>query len=383
MDFRPTEEQELLMKSIRELLEKEAPESLMAELDEKHEFPWGPWKAMAKQGLLGLGIPEEYGGTPADIQTIIMACEEMGRIAYPVGVVFGLGVITIRDIVQFGSHEQKKAVLEGLQEGELPAALGISEPQAGSDAAALATSAVLEGDEWVINGQKIYCTLSSLTKYILLMTRDSQNPNPYKAMSMFLLPTDAPGVRINPLRKTGWWMIPTCEVFLDNVRLPKDALVGKLNNGWPQLMANFEIERLSLCAVNVGGAQAAFDDAATFANQRVQFGQPISKFQITQYKIAHMATKLENMRNLCYKVAWMMDNNLPVRHEAAMCKLYCAQAGFQVVDEAMQIMGGMGYMMDHRLQRLWRDIRVMRVGGGTDEVMVNIIGPQLLKKYSK
>lgn len=274
-------------------------------------------------------------------------------------------------------------MLGGICRGDPPVALGISEPQAGSDAAGLKTRAVLEGDEWVINGQKIYCTISNVAKYILLMTRDPQIENPYKGMSMFLLPTNAPGVRINPLPKVGWWSVPTCEVFIDNVRLPKNALVGQLNNGWMQLMANFEIERIVLSAACIGAAEAAFEDAAVYANQRVQFGQPIGRFQMIQEKITDMAIKIENMKNYCYKVAWMMDIGLPVRHEHAMAKLYITRSSFEVIDDAMQIMGGLGYMMAHRIQRLWRDGRVMRIGGGTDEIMYNIADPQLLKKYAK
>jgi len=383
MDFKLTEEQELLLNSLTELLQREAPESLIAELDEKHEFPWKPWQALADNGFLGLGIGEAYGGTPADVLTQTLVAETLGKYAFPLGVIYGLGVITIRDIEQFGSEEQKQRVLGGICRGDPPVALGISEPQAGSDAAGLKTRAVLEGDEWVINGQKIYCTISNIAKYILLMTRDPQIENPYKGMSMFLLPTNAPGVRINPLPKVGWWSVPTCEVFIDNVRLPKDALVGQLNNGWMQLMANFEIERIVLSAACIGAAEAAFEDAAVYANQRVQFGQPIGRFQMIQEKITDMAIKIENMKNYCYKVAWMMDNGLPVRHEHAMAKLYITRSAFEVIDDAMQIMGGLGYMMAHRVQRLWRDVRVMRIGGGTDEIMYNIAGPQLMKKYAK
>jgi len=174
--------------------------------------------------------------------------------------------------------------------------------------------------------------------------------------------------------------VPTYEVFIENVRVPKKNLVGEMNKGWPQLMANFEIERLALCAASVGAAEAAFEDAAAYANRRVQFGKPIGTFQAVQHIIVDMAVKIENMRNYIYKIAWMMDNDMPVRTEHAMCKLYVARASFEVIDSAMQILGGLGYMMDHRVQRLWRDIRLMRIGAGTDEIMYNIAGPQLLKK---
>ena len=383
MDFRMTEEQELLVQSLEELLAREAPESLMAEYDEKKQFPVKPWQALADHGILGLGIPEEYGGTPADIQTMTLVCETLGKHAFPLGIIYSLGMITILDILQFGSEEIKAEVLGGFVNGDPPVALGITEPQAGSDAAAMRTTATFDGEDVIFNGQKMYCTLSKQARYILLMTRDQQGGNPYESISMWLLPTNTPGLRFNLLSKVGWWTVPTYEVFIENVRVPRKNLVGTMNKGWPQLMANFEIERLALSAASVGAAEGAYDDATGYANKRVQFGKPIGSYQAIQHKITHMAVKIENMRNYIYKIAWMMDNQMPVRHEHAMCKLYVAQASFEVIDEAMQIFGGLGYMMEHRVQRLWRDIRLMRIGGGTDEIMINIAGPRLLKQAAK
>jgi alkylation response protein AidB-like acyl-CoA dehydrogenase len=380
MDFRLTEEQELLVQSLEELLQREAPESLMAELDEKKEFPYKSWQALADQGILALGIPEQYGGLPADIQTMTLVCEVLGKQALPLGIIYSLGIITIRDILQFGSEEIKAQVLGGFVMGDPPVALGITEPQAGSDAAALKTTHRFEGDEVVFNGQKMYSTISKEARFLLLMTRDPQGENPYECISMWLVPTDTPGLSFDQLSKVGWWTVPTYEVFIDNARVPRKNLVGELNCGWPQLMANFEIERLVLCAASLGAAEAAYDDAAAYANQRVQFGKPIGSYQAVQHMVTDMAVKIENMRNYIYKIAWMMDENIPVRAEHAMCKLYVARASFEVIDTAMQILGGLGYMTDHRVQRLWRDIRLMRIGGGTDEIMYNIAAPQLLKR---
>jgi alkylation response protein AidB-like acyl-CoA dehydrogenase len=212
MDFRLTEEQQLLAKSLEELLQREAPESRMRELDEKHEFPAGPWQALADNGILGIGIPEEYGGTPADIMTMTLVCQTLGRLAFPLGIIYSLGIITIRDILQFASEEIRQQVLTGFVQGDAPVALGITEPQAGSDAAALKTRADLNGNEVVFNGQKMYTTLGGQARYILLMTRDAQIPNPYDGISMWLLPTDTAGVRMNPIRKVGWWTVPSYEV---------------------------------------------------------------------------------------------------------------------------------------------------------------------------
>ncbi len=381
MDFRLTEEQQLLVDSLKELCLREIPDSVIAELDEKHEFPWKQWQILADNGYTGLGIDEAYGGTPADVTTQCLVADVLGKYAFPLSVIYGLGVICIRDIQDFGTEEQKQLILGGVSRGEPPVALGISEPQAASDASGLKTRADFDGDDVIINGQKIYCTISNVAKYILMMTRDPEIENPYKAMSMWIVPTDTPGVRINPLPKVGWWSVPTCEVFLDNVRIPKSNLLGTLNNGWFQLMKNFEIERVVLSASVVGAAEAAFEDAARYANSRVQFGKPIGSYQLIQKKIVDMALKVENMRNYYSKVAWMMDNGIPVRHEHAMAKLYITQAAFEVTDDAMQVLGGMGYMMAARVQRLWRDVRVMRIGGGTDEIMYNIAGPQLLKNF--
>ena len=380
MDFRLTEEQELLIQSLEELLQREAPESLMAQIDNQKEFPYKPWQALADFGILALGVPEEYGGTPSDIMTMTLACETMGKHAFSLGIIYALGIITIRDIMQFGSDEIKAKVLSGFVEGEPPVALGITEPQAGSDAAALQATAVFDGDDVIFNGQKMYCTLAGMTKYIMLMTRDPKIENPYEGISMWLLPTDTPGLRFTKIDKVGWWSIPSYEVHIQDARIPRDSLIGKENEGWPQLMANFEIERLTLCAASLGAAEGAYEDALAYANQRVQFGRPIGSYQAVQHILVDMAVKIENMRNYVYKIAWMMDQDMPVRHEHAMCKLYVARAACEVIDSAMQVLGGLGYTMDHRVQRLWRDIRLMRIGGGTDEIMYNIAGPQLLKK---
>lgn len=383
MDFRMTEEQELLIQSLSELLQREVPENQQADLDEAHQFPAQAWQILAENGILGLGIPEEYGGTPADILTMTLACEALGKYAFSLGIIYSLGMITIRDILQFASDEMKTEVLSGFVRGDPPVALGITEPQAGSDAAALKTRADFDGDEVIFTGQKMFCTLAEDAKYIMLMTRDPEGESPYEAISMWLLPTNTPGLKFNRLSKLGWWTIPTYEVFVDHARVPRKNLIGELNCGWQQLMANFEIERLGLSAASVGAAEAAYEDAAVYANTRVQFGEPIGSYQAVQHKITDMAVKIENMRNQIYKVAWMMDNHMSVRAENAMCKLYVAQAAFEVTDDAMQIFGGLGYTTATRVQRLWRDVRLMRIGGGTDEIMYNIAGPQLLKKARK
>jgi crotonobetainyl-CoA dehydrogenase len=380
MDFRKTEEQELLLESMNELLNRVAPESYIAEHDEAHKPFTDVSKALYDNGFAQLGIPEEYGGTPCDNLTLALLSEEIGRHGLPV--LMGQ-MLQVKDILDFGNEEQKKIVLEIVADGKAAFGLGISEPQAGSDVTALRTTAVRQGDRVVFNGVKTFQTNAQTNPYTLLMTRDLDNPKPHQAMSMWLVPMDLPGISVHPLRKMAWWYTDTNEVYFDNVCAPASCLVGKEGNGFMQIMANFEVERLLMAAGALGQAEAAYEDACRYANQRVQFGQPIGRYQLIQEKIANMTIKLENMKSLVYKAAWLLDQKLPVNTECAMAKLYCAQAGFEICDDAMQVFGGIGITMDCRIQRLWRDMRINRIGGGTDEIMITIIAKNVLKQYSK
>jgi crotonobetainyl-CoA dehydrogenase len=379
MDFKLTEEQELLLKSVDEMIERECPESYIAECDRNHQPTPKVDEALKNAGLSMLGIPEEYGGTPADCVTLCLVGE---RVAAH-GIQSGFGnMLPVKDILDFGNEEQKKMVLDVLKEGVMPFCLCITEPGSGSDDASMRTTAIHQGDGTVvINGQKTFITGAQTSPYGLLLTRDLNNPDPHKAISMWLVPMNTPGITVRKLDKVAWWTGNTCEVFFDNVRVPETTLVGKENNGFYQLMKNFEIERMLMCAMALGAAEVAYHDAARYANQRVQFGQPIGQFQQVQLMLTNMAVKIENMRNMVYKCAWMVDNHISVMKESAMCKLYCAQAGWEVVDDAMQIHGGLGLMMDCRIQRLWRDFRVNRIGAGTDQIMVNIVGRIILKEH--
>jgi crotonobetainyl-CoA dehydrogenase len=380
MDFRTTEEQQLLLESLEEMLNRVAPEKYIAAKDEAHEPFTEVSKALYDNGFALLGVPEEYGGTPCDNMTLTLLSEKIGAHGLP----SLLGqMLQVKDILDFGNDEQKKAVMDLLAQGKNAFGLGISEPQAGSDVTAIRTTAVRQDGNVIFNGVKTFQTGAQTNPYTLLMTRDMENPNPYKAMSMWLVPMDLPGITVQPLHKMAWWYTDTNEVYWDNVSAPASCLVGQEGNGFMQIMANFEVERLLMATSALGLAEAAFEDAVRYANQRVQFGQPIGKFQLIQEKIAHMAIKIENMKNMVYHAAWMLDNKVPVNTQCAMAKLYCCQSAFEVADDAMQIFGGIGITMDCRIQRIWRDLRIYRIGGGTDEVMIGIIGKNLLKQYAK
>lgn len=381
MDFVLSEEQELLIESITELIQRECPESYFRECDEKHEYPIKLKKALVENGFSMMGIPEEYGGTPCDSLTMVILAETCAKNGVP-GYFWG-EQLYVDDILSFGNDEQKKIILDIAQQGLPPFGLGITEPGAGSNNAAMTCSATRKNGKVYLNGQKTLVSYLDKAPYTLLMTRDVEQADPYRAMSMWLVPNDAPGIKINNFNKIGWNMTTTSEIFFDNVEIEESDLVGKEGNGFLQLMKNFEIERLVGCATLLGAAEMSYEDAAMYATQRIQFGKPIGSFQLIQQKITDMAIKIENMRNMLYKCAWKQDNNMPLQIDSALCKRYCGMAGWEVIDEALQIFGGIGYTAESRISRTWRDARVSRIGAGTDEVMVHVAGRAILKQFAK
>jgi alkylation response protein AidB-like acyl-CoA dehydrogenase len=381
MDFSITEEQELMLENLRELIAREAPEEYIRKHDENHTYPESFMQALVDTGFGMLGVPEEYGGTEVDILTLMLVCEEIAKAGVP-AYLYG-NAIGIDDMQTFGYEEQKAITMEYDKKGELSFCLGFTEPNAGSDSSSITTSYTRKNGKVYINGHKSFITGARRSPYMLCMSRNADESDPDKLFSMWFVPMNSPGITIETLHKLGMNMVETCEVYLDNVEVEEKDLVGEEGKGFIQLMKNFEIERLMLAAGCLGGAQCAFEDAARYANQRVQFGKPIGSFQMIQEKLTYMAIKLENMRNMVYKTAWQKDNGQSVKISSALTKLYCAQSAFEVIDDAMQILGGIGYTTDHRVSRLWRDIRVQRIPGGTDQIMVHIAGRALLKKYSK
>lgn len=382
MDFRLTEEQELLLESLREVMARDCTEEYMKECYEKAEYPQRFVNALMENGFGLLGVPEEYDGTPIDTMTMMLVAEEICKNGGP-HFVFGQA-LSIADMLEFGSQEQIADTMNAVMEGKAAFVLGFTEPQAGSDSSAIATTYIRRDGKVYINGHKTFMSNALRAPYMLCMARnadDAGNPDKMNAFSMWWVPMNAPGIKIEPLKKIGWHMLDTCEVYLDNVEVEERDLVGVEGNGFKQVLINFEVERLLMAASVLGMAECAFEDAARYANQRVQFGKPIGTFQLIQEKITTMRIKIENMKNMVYKCAWEIDNKLPVQISSALAKLYCAQSAFEVIDDAMQIMGGIGYTTDTRISRLWLDSRVFRIGGGTDEVMIHAAGRAILKQY--
>lgn len=380
MDFNLTEEQQLLLESLDDLIARECTPEYVAKLDKEHKQPIVFRQALHEAGFLTLGYPEEYGGTPCDATTLFLVAERVAAAGLNIG--YGTEVLQVLDILEFGSEEQKEQVLGVLGEGGVPFALGFTEPGAGSDSTAMKMTAVHADGKVTFNGTKTLITNAVDAKYLLTMARNPDAADPKRAISMYLVPTDTPGITMSPIDKIVWRTADSSEIFYDNVVVDESCLVGTLGHGFIQLMKNFELERIMTSTQSLGLATAAYEDAATYAAQRVQFGQPIGHFQLIQEKLTDMAIKIENMRNFVYHSAWMVDNDCLDRKQASMCKRYCSMAAFEVADDAVQIFGGIGVTEGARVSRLWRDIRGHRFGGGTDEIMVHIVGRQIVKEHS-
>ena len=379
MDFKKTEEQELLLESLRTVMERGNFEDYFKECDKNHEYPQKAVDALVEAGFSTLGIPEEHGGTPTDILTQIMVAEEAHALGYPSLCWINFST-EVDDILTFGNEDQQKKVLECALEGRKPFTLGFTEPQAGSDSAAMSTTATKRDGKVYINGNKTFNTSADRAPFMLCVARSGINESPYKDFSMYLFPMDRPGVTIEKLDKIGNNMCGTYEVHLDNVECEETDLVGEECKGFYQLMKNFEVERLTICAANVGMARCAYDEAVRYAGVREQFGKTIGSFQLIQEKIVDMKIKIENMQNLLYKTAWKKMNGESIMIDSSLVKRYTGQAAFEVIDDAMQIMGGIGYTHDCRISRLWRDQRVYRIMAGTEEIMVHTAGRALIKE---
>jgi alkylation response protein AidB-like acyl-CoA dehydrogenase len=331
---------------------------------------------MGELGFLGLSYPEAYGGQGGDYFASIVLAEEIvhGRSG---GLAMGVAVHTdmaTPPIHVFGTEEQKQRYLVPAIRGEKIACLGITEPDAGSDVSGIKTRAVRDGEEWVINGSKTYITNGHRADFIVLVTKTDPDAG-HDGFTLFVVDMDLPGViREKKLMKMGMHASDTALLAFQDVRVPADAVLGEVGKGFYHIMWELQGERMIGAAGAVAGAQRLFEQTLQYAQEREAFGRPISKFQVTRHKFAEMATKLEAARQLNYTTAWRFANGeYPVR-EISMAKLYASRIAVEVADECLQIHGGAGYMREYGVERVWRDLRLNRIGAGTDEIMLDVIG---------
>ena len=375
MNFELTQEQQLVRDTVRKFAESRiAP--VAAELDREHRFPYDLVAQLAELGLMGMTIPEEYGGAGADTVAYAVAVEELTRIdssvAITVAAHHSLGTLPI---FYFGNEEQKQEWLPQLASGQKLAAFGLTEPGAGSDAGATRTTAELRDGEWVVNGSKIFITNAGtdITACVTITARTGENE-----ISNLIIPNGTTGYEISaPMEKMGWHASDTRELSFRDCALPEGNLLGPRGEGFNQFLEILDGGRISVAAMAVGLAQGAFDLAAAYAKEREQFGRPIAKFQAVQFRLADMATEIEAGRNLVYKAAWTKDQGRPFGKEAAIAKLYTGEMSNRVVNWALQVHGGYGYMDEFAISRLYRDQKILEIGEGTNEVQRMVIARHL------
>ena len=382
MDFQLTEEQQYFRRLVRDFAEAEL-KPRARHTDEAAEFNWPAVKKMGPIGLLGLNVPEEYGGAGVDAVSAAIALEEIGRGCGSTGLAIaahnGLGCAPI---ALFGSEELKRKFLPALASGSGQlAALALTEPGAGSDlAGGVQTFAKHEGDGWAINGSKMWCTNASIADTIVTLCRTDRSGGS-RALSLILVPTDTPGLIIGPAeKKMGLKGSPTHAVTYDNVRVPCGYLVGKESYGLQQTLQVLDGGRVGIGALAVGLAQAAYEAAIAYAKERHTFGVPIAQHQAIQWMIADAATQIDAARLLVYRAAWLKANGKPFTKEAAMAKLFASEVSEKVCFNAIQIHGGYGYSAEYPVERIYRDQRLMAIGEGTSEVQRIVIARNALAR---
>jgi alkylation response protein AidB-like acyl-CoA dehydrogenase len=375
VNFDLGEEHELVRRTVRDFAEQRiAP--VAEELDREERFPYDIVSELAELGLMGMPIPEEYGGAGTDTLSYAIAIEELTRVDSSVAITVAAHTsLGTMPIFLFGSEEQKREWLPQLASGEKLAAFGLTEPDAGSDAGATRTRAELRDGSWVINGSKIFITNAGtdVSACVTITARTGEDE-----ISNLIVPNGTPGYEISaPMRKLGWHASDTRELSFRDCAVPEGNLLGPRGQGFRQFLEILDGGRISVAAMAVGLAQGAYDLAERYAKERRQFGKPIAEFQAVQFKLADMATEIEAGRNLVYKAAWLKDEGRSFAKEAAMAKLYTGEVSHRVANWALQIHGGYGYMEESAISRLYRDQKILEIGEGTNEVQRMVIARHL------
>jgi short/branched chain acyl-CoA dehydrogenase len=376
VDFDLTKEQQMIRKEVRRFAQKEiAPVAL--DLDEKEEFSSELTCKMGEIGLFGMFVSDDYNGQELDYISYIIAVEEIARIDGSQAATIAAGnSLGIGPIYYFGTQKQKQKYLPRLCSGEALWGFGLTEPTAGSDAGGSRTTAVKDGNEWILNGSKIFITNAAceLSLGVTVQAVTGARPDGKNEYTCFLVEHGMPGFKAEPMhQKMMWRASNTAQLYFDNVRVPEENILGKPGDGFHQMLATLDGGRLSIGAMGLGGAQGAYELALKYAQQRKQFGQPISKFQGVAFKLADCAMELECGRNLLYKACWLKDKKRAFEKEAAMAKLYCSELMGRIANHAVQIHGGYGLMKEYNVERFYRDQKLLDIGEGTSEIQRIVI----------
>ena len=384
MDFTLDKKHEMARGLFRDFAETEV-KPLAQETDETEQFPAETVAKMGKYGFMGIPVPKEYGGQGCDPLTYVMCVEELSKVCATTGVIVSAHTsLCIDPIMTFGTEEQKKKYVVPLAKGEKIGAFGLTEPGAGTDAQGCQTKAVLDGDEWVLNGSKCFITNGKVADvYIVIaitsITEDKRGRKK-KNFSAFIVEKGAPGFSFGTKeKKMGIRGSSTYELIFEDCRIPKDALLGQEGRGFPIAMHTLDGGRIGIAAQALGIAEGALDRCIAYTKERKQFGRPIAKFQAIAFMLAEMATKLEAAKNLVYKTAWLIDNGQDASMAASMAKFYASEVCNEIAAKTVQIHGGYGFIKDYKIERMFRDCRVFTIYEGTSQVQQMVISGKLLK----
>ncbi len=379
MDFSLNKREELFLQMIREFAENEV-KPLAAEVDEQERFPMETVEKMAKIGIMGIPIPVEYGGQGGTNQMYIMAVEELSRVCATTGVIVSAHTsLCMNPILEFGTEEQKQKYLPKLASGEWIGAFGLTEPNAGTDAAMQQTTAVLDGEEWVLNGSKIFITNAGYAHVYVIMAMTDKSKGT-KGISAFIVEKDTPGFSIGKKeKKLGIRGSATCELIFENCRIPKANLLGELGKGFKIAMKTLDGGRIGIASQALGIAQGAMDVTVKYTKERKQFGKAIAAFQNTQFQMANLETRVQAARLLVRQAAYKKDMHLPYSVDAAMAKLFAAETAMEVTTKCLQFHGGYGYTREYEIERMMRDAKITEIYEGTSEVQRMVIAGKLFK----
>ena len=380
MDFELTKSQKEIQKAAREFAKGEFDKELALEMDKKHEFPTKIWKKACGLGFVGVHFPEEYSGQDLGVLENVIIADEFCARESSIGSAVILSAFSSECVLRFGSEELKQKFLPAVAEGQIISGGAFTEPGRGPDISSLDTTAVRDGNEWVINGTKTFITNGGLAGFYSVICQTDAGCQPsYRGISLILVEADRDGVTVTDVgEKLGIHMVATAELNFRNVRVPASNLIGEEGQGFYQVLEFFDESRILVAAQALGTAQGAYNRALAYVKEREQFGRKIAQFQVTQHKLADMATKIELARLITYKAAWNFDQGRIDPKLTAMAKMYAARTAVEVADEAIQLLGGYGYMAEYEVERFYRDAKITEIYEGTPEIQKNTIAGAIL-----
>jgi alkylation response protein AidB-like acyl-CoA dehydrogenase len=374
MDVEFTDEQQMFREAVRDFCAREISREYVRECDREHRPPTEVYEQLGQLGWLGINIPEEYGGSGGGAMEVAILLEELGHSFLDLSFwVFRAVTWGGLMIGTFGTEAQKKDLLPKVATGDTSVCFSLTEPESGSDAASISLTATEDGDEYVLNGQKVFTSGFKVSDYDVVATRTSSEGKKHHGITNFLVDTTSPGLEWQPIETLGHWPLGTALLYFDDVRVPKTNMLGTLHDGWRDLGVGLRYERLCLSAARMGAAKAALADSVSYALEREQFGQPIGKFQAVAHRLAEMQVLVDISEMLVYRYASRLDRGATDLRDAAVLKLYACEAYKSVADMGLQVLGGYGYTMEYDLQRHYRESRLGVIGAGTSDIQRNII----------